>query len=95
MRLDNQIVQFFKQRILDNKPDARIYLFGSRTSDNATGGDIDILIVTQSLINKSVIRSIRIDFFKKFGWQKVDIVNFTENDQSVFKHIIQSNAIEL
>jgi uncharacterized protein len=95
MRIDNQIIQFFKQSILEKKPEAKLYLFGSRASDDSTGGDIDILIITQTPIHKSIIRSIRVEFFKKFGWQKVDMVNFTENDSSVFKQLILSNAVEL
>ena len=95
MRLNNQLVEFFKQNIVGKIPGAKIYLFGSRTSDEAVGGDIDILIITKELVDKKTIRSIRIEFFKKFGWQKLDLVNFTENDNSAFKQIIQSYAIEL
>jgi len=95
MRLNNQVIGFFKQNIVGKIPGAKIYLFGSRTSDSSSGGDIDILIITKELVDRKTIRSIRIEFFKKFGWQKHDLVNFTENDQSVFKQIIQSYAIEL
>lgn len=95
MRVDKQIIQFFKQRIVERKPDARVYLFGSRTSDDSLGGDIDILILSDNLIEKRIIRSIRIDFYQKFGWQKIDLVNFTFTDESVFKQLILTNAIEL
>jgi len=95
MRLNNQVVGFFKQSIVGKIPGAKIYLFGSRTSDSTSCGDIDILIISKELVDKKTIRSIRIEFFKKIGWQKLDLVNFTENDQSVFKQIIQSYAIEL
>jgi predicted nucleotidyltransferase len=95
MRLNNQPVVFFKQSILGKVPEFNIYLFGSRTSDEAAGGDIDILIISKNPVNRAIIRSIRIEFYKRLGWQKLDLVNFTENDQSVFKQIIQSNAIEL
>ena len=95
MRLDKKIIQFFKQAIDERKLDAKVYLFGSRTSDDALGGDIDILILSNSLIEKRLIRSIRIDFYQKFGWQKVDLVNFTYSNESAFKQLILSNAIEL
>jgi len=95
MRLDNSIVEFFKQRIPLICPDATIYLFGSRTIDEARGGDIDLMILTNKPVDKKVFRPVRIDFFKKFGWQKLDLVNFTYEDNSVFKRIIQTNAIEL
>jgi len=95
MRLDNSIIEFFKQRIQQLFPDATLYLFGSRTRDDAKGGDIDLLILTKKPVDKKLFRPIRIDFYKKFGWQKVDLVNFTYEDDSVFKRIIQTNAEEL
>lgn len=95
MRLDKNIIIFFKQRIVEVCPDATLYLFGSRTSDEAKGGDIDLLILTNNTVDKKLFRPIRIEFFKTFGWQKVDIVNFTYDDNSVFKKIIQTTAIQL
>jgi predicted nucleotidyltransferase len=95
MRLDDKIVFFFKQTIGEKVPGATIYLFGSRTNDDALGGDIDLMILTENLVDKKIIRSIRIEFFKKFGWQKVDLVNFTFADTSVFKQLIQFDAVEL
>jgi uncharacterized protein len=95
MRLDNDMIEFFKQRIVEVVPDAKLYLFGSRTDDEAKGGDIDLMIVTTNPIDKKILRPIRIEFFKKYGWQKLDLVNFTNDDNSVFKRIIQTNAIEL
>jgi len=72
-----------------------VYLFGSRTNDDALGGDIDILILTEKPINKRIFRPIRVEFFKQFGWQKLDLVNYTYNDTSVFKQLIQTTAIQL
>jgi len=95
MRLDNSIIEFFKQRIIQILPDATLYLFGSRTMDDARGGDIDLLILTKKPVDKKLLRPISIEFYKKFGWQKIDLVNFTYEDNSVFKRIIQTNAIEL
>ena len=95
MRLDIKIIRYFKQIFSDKFPDAKLYLFGSRTSDTALGGDIDLLILTENQIDKKIIRSIRIEFFKKFGWQKIDIVSYTYADNAVFKRLIQFNAIKL
>jgi predicted nucleotidyltransferase len=95
MRLNNQIIVFFKQNIGYKIPDARIFLFGSRLYDDVVGGDIDIMLLSNNKISTTTIRSIRIDFYKKFGWQKLDLIHFTENDSSVFKQLILSNAIEL
>ena len=95
MRLDKEIRDFLKEAITENIPGADVYLFGSRTNDQARGGDIDILILTHEKIDKKIFRSIRVEFFKKFGWQKLDLVNFTYNDQSPFRKLIQTEAIEL
>ena len=95
MRLDQHIIQFFKQAVSEKVPEATLYLFGSRTVNDASGGDIDMMILTCNLVDKKIFRTIRIEFYKKYGWQKVDIVNFTYDDTSVFKQLIQSNAIKL
>ena len=95
MRLDNSIINFIKQAIKADVPEAKIYLFGSRTNDDALGGDIDLMILSKNQIDKKLFRAIRVEFFKKFGWQKIDIVNFTFDDQTTFRQLIHTNAIEL
>lgn len=95
MRLNDQIIGFLKQAFGEKNPEAKLYLFGSRVNDNALGGDIDLMILTPTPIDKKRIRAIRIEFYKRFGWQKIDLVNFTYNDSSVFKQLIQSEAIKL
>ena len=95
MRLDNKIRIFLKQAFAEKIPGVKLYLFGSRTNDDALGGDIDVLILTDNPVDKKVFRTIRVEFYKLFGWQKVDLVNFTYNETSVFKELIQKTAIEL
>lgn len=95
MRLNPDIREFLKSEILKRVPEADVYLFGSRTNDEARGGDINILILTKSRVDKSIFRPIRIEFYKRFGWQKLDLVNFTFDDQSPFRKLIQPDAIEL
>jgi len=95
MRLANDIRDFLKNEIAEKVPGAEIYLFGSRTDDKARGGDIDILVLTNERVDKKIFRPIRVEFFKKFGWQKLDLVNFSFDDQSAFKKLIQSNAVRL
>lgn len=95
MRLNNSIINFFKQAIEKEIPGAKVYLFGSRTNDHAVGGDIDLMVLTQNHVDKRLFRAIRIEFYKKFGWQKIDLINFTFDDQSVFRQLIKTNAVEL
>ncbi len=95
MRINNDILYFLKSAFLKEVPEAKIYLFGSRINDDAHGGDIDVMIVSNTLIDKRLIRNIRVEFYKKFGWQKIDLVNFRFCDSSIFKKIIEKEAIEL
>jgi predicted nucleotidyltransferase len=95
MRLDPKIRAYFRSVFSEKIPGSTVYLFGSRTDDTAKGGDIDLLVLTSEKIDKKVIRTIRVDFFQKFGWQKLDIANFTFDDQNTFRQVIQKNAIKL
>jgi predicted nucleotidyltransferase len=95
MRLDTKIVQFFKSEFSQKVPDAALYLFGSRVDDNAKGGDIDLMIISQTRISRGILRSIRTKFYQQFGWQKIDMVNFTQDENPTFRQLIQSSAILL
>ena len=95
MRLKKQIIHFFQNKIKAEIPGAEIYLFGSRVNDQAKGGDIDLLILSDKPVKAMIIRRIKRDFFKYFGWQKIDIVNFCYSDNSPFKQLILSDCIKL
>jgi len=95
MRLSAPIINYFKSSFAQELPQARIYLYGSRTDDKARGGDIDLMVLTPTPVNKSIFKTIRIGFYKQFGWQKVDLVNFTFEDHSPFKQLITTDAQEL
>ena len=92
MRLENIVLNNIKEAIYDSFGDVRIYLFGSRIEDNKKGGDIDILILDDKL-EKKEIREIRIEFFKKFGEQKLDIVLDKLSPVEPFTKIILNKAI--
>jgi predicted nucleotidyltransferase len=57
--------------------DARVWLFGSRTDDQAKGGDIDLYIEPQ-IQNASDLITAKLQFLqdlhKKIGDQKIDVV---------------------
>ncbi len=95
MRLDMEKIQFLKTSVQSIENEAELYLFGSRIDDSAKGGDIDILILTNELLDRQRIGVIRREFFKRFGWQKLDLLNFRYTDSSVFKDIVLQNAIRL
>ena len=95
MRLRKDIAVFIKSELKKIEPHSEVYLFGSRADDNTKGGDIDILWLTDRKIPNYKIRKFKISFYKKFGWQKLDIVNFTFQEDDIFKKVAMQNAIEL
>ncbi|MDO9256712.1 MAG: nucleotidyltransferase domain-containing protein [Bacteroidales bacterium] len=95
MRLNPEIVLFLKQLIQEKIPGSTVYLFGSRADDTLRGGDIDLLVLTNEPADKRVFRKIRLEFIKKFGWRKIDLVNFTYSNESSFRKLITDQSIQL
>lgn len=58
------------------------------------GGDIDLLIISDSLTKKD-IRKLRIEFFKHFGEQKLDIVLGNSKLEESFVKLILPKAVRL
>ena len=95
MRLSHEIATYLKQVIQSEIPGSTVYLFGSRADDEALGGDIDLMILTNELAEKRIFRKIRVGFIKKYGWRKIDLVNFTYSNNSSFLKLIDTNSIQL
>lgn len=73
MRLPGEQIAVLKNTLKSLASNAQLYLFGSRIDDTARGGDIDLLVVSDALTKRD-LRRLRIEFFKQFGEQKLDIV---------------------
>ena len=95
MRLKEEMREFFACYVRENFQDAKVYLFGSRIDDNAKGGDIDILVISNEKLSFMDISRMRIHFYKMFSEQKIDIINFAYSEEDPFKKIALSHAIEL
>jgi predicted nucleotidyltransferase len=95
MRLNPDIADFLKIIIQEKIPGSTVFLFGSRTDDKTKGGDIDLMILTDEPVDKRTFRMIRVEFVKRWGWQKLDLVNFTHSDKSPFRKLIDKNCIPL
>ena len=76
-------------------PDGDAYLFGSRTDSAARGGDIDVLLLTETKLPLRLIREMRRAILSEIGEQKLDIVNFSRADQHPFKDIALRGAVKL
>lgn len=94
MRLLAEQKQYLENLILRFRPDAEIYLFGSRTDVNARGGDVDILVFARPKLNFKETASISREFCLKFEEQKIDILSYTPESSEPFKNLALFNAIK-
>lgn len=93
MRLTQEEVGVLKKRLKTLSLHAKLYLFGSRVDDTKKGGDIDLLVVCDAITKKD-LRLLRVDFFKHFGEQKLDIVLDNGEFKNPFtKHILQGAVL--
>ncbi len=95
MRLSEKKTLFIKKHLKIIQEGIEVYLFGSRTIDKAKGGDIDLLLISNKPVEKQKIRKFKIEFYKKFGWQKIDVVSFLKSEEHPFKTIAFQQAIRL
>ena len=94
MRLSQDEVKILKNTLYTLNSDAKLYLFGSRLYDNKKGGDIDLLIVSKTF-TKKLLRKLRVEFFKHFGEQKLDIIVDDGSFSNPFHKIAYQKAIQL
>lgn len=73
MRLSREEVEAIGQEVRQLDPDAEVYLFGSRADDSARGGDIDLLVISEQLGFRDVLR-LRRRILDRIGWQQLDLV---------------------
>lgn len=77
MRLSPQERQTIREAVVRHfGRGARVWLFGSRTDDQARGGDIDLLVETAESRDKDFIASVGLetDLQLALGDQKIDIL---------------------
>lgn len=95
MRLEAYQIDFLKQIACDINPTSKLFLFGSRVDNKKKGGDIDILLLTKKRLPLEQKWEIKNRFCKKFGQQRLDIINFSFDQESNFKNLILQDAIKL
>ena len=93
VRLKSFEINVIKQVIHDLDSEAKIYLFGSRVDMNQKGGDIDLLIFSQSLDYEDKLR-IKMKLFEQIEEQKIDIV-MAKNTNDPFVKIALERAVLL
>lgn len=93
MRLSDSEVKAIKKVVGDIDKDAHIYLFGSRANSDAKGGDIDLLILSQKLMQRDAGK-IRYRLWDIIGEQRIDIF-ITEDTTHPFARIALKGSILL
>ena len=93
MRLSEKQIKVLKDKLNSISSSAKLYLFGSRVDDTKKGGDIDLLVVSKEVAIRD-LRYLRIEFFKHFGEQKLDIILDDGEFKNPFvKHIIKKAVL--
>jgi len=70
---------------------ARVYLFGSRVDDTKKGGDIDLLVMSDSLTREDK-RTIKIKLYELLGEQKIDIVLAVDDSEPFVKLALKTGV---
>lgn len=73
MRLEANQLKTIPEEVRRSDPAAEIYLYGSRANDAAKGGDIDLLVVSDTLDFRDTLR-LRRAILDRIGWQQLDLV---------------------
>ena len=73
MRVTASDISAIREEIGRLDPRAEVYLYGSRVDDTARGGDVDLLVVSDTLGFRDVLR-LRRRILDRIGWQQLDLV---------------------
>jgi len=73
MRLTANEITAIREEIGRLDPKAEVYLYGSRVDDTARGGDVDLLVISETLGFREVLR-LRTRILDRIGWQQLDLV---------------------
>ncbi len=92
MRLKREDICAIKKVVRELDKDAMIYLFGSRTNDNKSGGDIDLLIMSKELTNSDK-RRIRVRLYNEIGEQKIDIIIANDIEKPFVKIALEESIL--
>jgi predicted nucleotidyltransferase len=95
MRISENEKNVIIEAVKNADPDARVWLFGSRTDDSKKGGDIDIAIFSEK-INKDVMQGIQVRRFicDRIGEQKIDIITTKDGKEAIFR-LAMAEGIEI
>jgi predicted nucleotidyltransferase len=93
MRLRPEERETIKAVVARRDPQARVYLFGSRTDSAARGGDLDLLIDSATL-GRPDVRQLRLNLQDCLGAQHFDLVLLGPRP-SAFARAVATEAVAL
>ena len=93
MRLSPIEIAHIKECLVGFDPNATVFLFGSRTDDTKKGGDIDLLIFSQTM-DLHLKLELKGKLFQLFEEQKIDIIIEPDSSKPFVKLILEE-AIKL
>ncbi|MCC5806754.1 MAG: nucleotidyltransferase domain-containing protein [Opitutales bacterium] len=93
MRLSVAEQQIILETLREYDPEARVFLFGSRTDDHAKGGDIDVLCLS-SRLDRQGRRRARRALSDRLGGQRVDLV-VSASESKLFVRMVLPDAVPL
>jgi predicted nucleotidyltransferase len=73
MRLTESEIAAIREEVERLDPKAGVYLYGSRVDDTARGGDVDLLVVSETLAFRDMLR-LRARILDRIGWQQLDLL---------------------
>jgi predicted nucleotidyltransferase len=73
MRIKENEKKILKEAVMAQDPNAEVYLFGSRADDEAKGGDIDVLVLSQCLTFKDKLK-IKARMFETLEDQTIHLI---------------------
>ncbi len=93
MRLKDIEIRIIQNAVHSLDPDAAIYLFGSRADDSRKGGDIDLLVLSQTLTYGDKLK-IKKHIFEEMDEQKIDII-IQKNTSDPFVRMALEQGVRL
>ncbi|MGK5085960.1 nucleotidyltransferase domain-containing protein [Bdellovibrionota bacterium FG-2] len=88
MRLSDKEKTILRSTVEKFDPNSKVYLYGSRTNDALKGGDIDLLVLSETLTFSDKI-SILVEIKQILGEQKIDLLIANQEKQASNPFVIE------